>query len=102
VGLVTRVLAGNDQFVFTAPDRLWLLLGLVIYGNIVLGIFNFLPVPPLDGSVVLLSFLPRATRWRLEPVFASYGMLLLLPVFLLGGYVIGPVADAAFHALVGY
>jgi Zn-dependent protease len=102
VGLVTRVLAGNDQFVLGSPDRLWLLLGLVTYGNIVLGIFNLLPVPPLDGSNILLSFLPPQTRWRVEPQFAQYGILLFIVVFMFGGQVIGPVADAAFHALVGY
>lgn len=102
VGLVARILADNAQFVDTSPDRLWQLLGMVVYGNIVLGIFNFLPVPPLDGSTVLLSLLPSQTRWRLEPQFATYGMLLLLPVFLVGGYAISPIADATFHALVGY
>jgi hypothetical protein len=51
---------------------------------------------------VLLSLLPLRMRWRLEPQFASYGMLLLLPVFLVGGYVISPVSEALFHALVGY
>jgi Zn-dependent protease len=102
VGLVARILAGNAQFVYTSPDRLWMLLGIVVYGNIVLGIFNFLPVPPLDGSTVLLSLLPAQARWRLEPQFATYGMLLLLPVFLVGGYVISPIADATFHGLVGY
>lgn len=101
-GLVARYLAGNYEFAISAPDRLWLLLGLITYGNIVLGIFNFLPVPPLDGSAILLSFLPVRTRWRVEPQFTQYGMLLLLVVFVLGGYVISPAADAAFHALVGY
>jgi len=101
-GLVARYLAGNFEFAISAPDRLWVLLGLIIYGNIVLGIFNFLPVPPLDGSAILLSLLPQQTRWRIEPGFTQYGMLLLLAVFVFGGYVISPVADAVFHALVGY
>ena len=101
-GLVARYLAGNFDFAVSAPDRLWVLLGLIIYGNIVLGIFNFLPVPPLDGSAILLSLLPQQTRWRIEPGFTQYGMLLLLAVFVFGGYVISPVADAVFHALVGY
>ncbi len=101
-GLVTRFLAGNDQFVYSSPDRLWLLLGLVTTGNIMLAIFNFLPVPPLDGSSVLLSLLPPRARYRIEPAFSQYGMLLLLVVFVFGGYVIGPVGYAIWHALVGY
>jgi Zn-dependent protease len=102
LGLVTRFLAGDVMFVITSPERLWILLGLLVYGNIVLGIFNFVPVPPLDGSAVLLSFLPPRTRWRIEPAFTQYGILLLIVVFVFGGYLIGPVAETMFHVLVGY
>lgn len=101
-GLVARVLASDVQFALTSPDRLWYLLYLVIWGNVVLGIFNLLPVPPLDGSAVLLSLLPRRVRTRIEPGYTQYGLLLLLAVFLFGGYLIGPAATLAFHALVGY
>jgi Zn-dependent protease len=101
-GLATRLLAHNLDFAASAPERLWVLLGLIVYGNIVLGIFNILPVPPLDGSAVLLSLVPPRVRWRIEPALAQYGMLLLLVVFVVGGYVISPIADALFSALVGY
>ncbi len=101
-GLVTRALAGNLSFALSAPERLWILLGMLTYGNIILGIFNLVPVPPLDGSTVLLSFLPARTRFRFEPGFRQYGLLLFIVVFMFGGYVIGPAADAMFHALVGY
>jgi Zn-dependent protease len=101
-GLATRVLADNLEFAIAAPPRLWTLLTLIVYGNIVLAIFNFLPVPPLDGSTVLMSLLTPELRRRIEPTFSQYGMLLLLVVFVLGGYVISPVASAIFHALVGY
>ena len=73
---------------------------MVVWGNIVLGIFNFIPMPPLDGGTVMLSFLPPRTRWRVEPFFARYGLLLLVGVWMLGGFVIGPVANAALVALV--
>ena len=102
LGLVTRLLAHNLDFATSAPERLWVLLGLVVYGNIVLGIFNFLPLPPLDGSAVLLSLAPPRARWRIERGFAQYGMLLLLAVFVFGGYLISPIANALFSALVGY
>lgn len=101
-GLAARLLSSNVEFVASAPDRLWVLLDLIVYGNIALAIFNLLPVPPLDGSTVLLGLLPPRVRWRVEPALRQYAMLLLLGVFVLGGYVISPVADTLFHALVGY
>ena len=40
-----------------------LLLTVFGYFNIALGIFNLLPVPPLDGSTVLGAFVPAYRRW---------------------------------------
>lgn len=45
--------------------------------NIILGAFNLIPIPPLDGSKILMSFLPEGARLslsRLEP----YGFFILI------------------------
>jgi Zn-dependent protease len=96
-----RILLGNVELIVSTP-RLFDLLGMLVWGNIVLGIFNFLPVPPLDGGTVMLTLLPLRTRWRVEPALAQFGMILLLAVFFLGGYVISPVAEAIYRAIVGF
>lgn len=54
--------------------------------NLTLAVFNLLPIPPLDGSKILQSFLPLHWQpyiWRLEmnPTYAIVAMLLLLTVF---------------------
>lgn len=61
--------------------------------NLTLAVFNLLPIPPLDGSKILQSFLPLRWHpyiWRLEvnPTYAIVAMLLLLTVFRqpLGGF----------------
>ena len=62
--------------------------------NIALGIFNMLPVPPLDGSIVLAAFLPPRMAMRYQS-FGRWGFLLLilLAVFGVLGKLIGqPVA----------
>lgn len=59
----------------------------VLY-NLMLGLFNLVPIPPLDGSTVLFRFLDPATAWRLRVTLAQYGfVVLLLAVFLLGGQI---------------
>lgn len=48
-----------------------------------LAVFNLLPLPPLDGSKVLFSFLPRELYWKLLR-YERYGMLLLMALLLTG------------------
>lgn len=63
-------------------------LNLVIV-NIVLMVFNLLPIPPLDGSKVLYSILPSSVSiQKLE----TYGPFILIPFILIfGGIVLGPI-----------
>ncbi len=49
--------------------------------NIVLAIFNLLPLPPLDGSKVLAAFMPTPVM-RPYLAFGRYGMALLLLVLI--------------------
>ncbi len=84
-------------------------LGLIVYGNIILGLFNLVPIPPLDGGTILLSLVSRETAWQLRPILSQYGLLILIAVFFfpifggetLGGRVLYPLADAIFKVLVG-
>ncbi len=55
--------------------------------NIVLAVFNMLPIPPLDGWKVLLGVVPDRTGWRLRQ-YEPYGVLALLLVVFLGGPVL--------------
>ncbi|MDO8573865.1 MAG: site-2 protease family protein [Candidatus Daviesbacteria bacterium] len=61
----------------TFPALLGSLLRFTVLINLVLGIFNLFPIPPLDGSKILLSQLPyklAKSYQKLEP----YGILILL------------------------
>lgn len=51
--------------------------------NLMLGIFNLLPIPPLDGSKVLLTLLPYNMAREYERL-SSYGIYILLILLYLG------------------
>ena len=50
--------------------------------NLVLAIFNFIPIPPLDGYSFLMALVPFRTALQLQPL-AQYGFYLLLGLVLL-------------------
>jgi Zn-dependent protease len=58
-----------------------LFLYLVISINLLLFVFNLLPLPPLDGSHILRHFLP----YRAAQVYDRMGMFALIILFLVGG-----------------
>ena len=55
----------------------------IVFYNCVLGLFNLVPIPPLDGSRVVYALLPprQAYSWR---TFEGYGPLLLMGLFFFG------------------
>jgi Zn-dependent protease len=61
-----------------------LILSLLVWMNLLLAVFNLIPLGPLDGMKVLLGILPSELSYRLEPL-ARYGSLLLLALMVLGG-----------------
>ena len=59
------------------------ILSLVVVYNCVLGIFNLIPIPPLDGSNVVYGLLPPTWQWQWRS-FQQYGPLLLLGLLWFG------------------
>ncbi len=54
------------------------ILALVIETNLVLGIFNFVPIAPLDGSKILSAFLPPDLAIEYESFMRQFGFMILL------------------------
>jgi Zn-dependent protease len=67
-----------------------------IFSNVLLMVFNLLPIPPLDGGRVAVGLLPGPLAWRLSRV-EPYGFFVLVALmFLLPGalwIVIAPVSE---------
>lgn len=67
------------------------LLGIIIYINLLLMVFNLLPLPPLDGSKILATFLPERLREKYLHMERFGFILVIFVVMLFGGIISGPV-----------
>ena len=73
----------------------------IVLINLVLMVFNLLPIPPLDGSKVLFAMLPY--KWKeAQDVLERYGFFILLFfIFFIGGRLIWPVVSWLFLLITG-
>ena len=59
------------------PNNLYAAFSFIVIINILLAIFNLIPIPPLDGSHILFALLPE--KWANVKIFLQqYGLFLLL------------------------
>lgn len=74
---------------------------LVVLVNIVLGFFNIMPIPPLDGSKVLFALLP-ARAYKIEQFLNKHGLILLLIfIFFLASHILWPLVSFSFSLITG-
>jgi Zn-dependent protease len=93
-GLVLGLLGGfNAAASDSALTPLAVLLFELMLINIVLAVFNLIPVPPLDGSHVLRHFLPDSARM----VFDRIGIFGLLALVYLGGRLLSGLIRPFVH-----
>ncbi|MEI6305086.1 MAG: site-2 protease family protein [Candidatus Taylorbacteria bacterium] len=72
----------------------------IVIINIVLAVFNLVPLPPLDGSKLLLAFLPQQygrTRMTLE----RYGPIFVLILIIFAWQFISPIVPLIFTLITG-
>ncbi|MCL2887846.1 MAG: site-2 protease family protein [Elusimicrobia bacterium] len=70
--------------------------------NLLLCIFNLIPIPPLDGSKVVYSLLPYNAADKYARVFGRYGMWIVIAFIFLGGarYVLFPIVTVIYKLLI--
>lgn len=75
---------------------------LAVIINLSLGLFNLLPVPPLDGSKILMGILPPKFDKYIRKLEGPYGMILLLLLAYTGilWSIIGPLVNTMYGILM--
>ena len=82
-------------------DNLMAVFGIIVWINLLLAIFNLVPIPPLDGSHILTPFLPRSwQRYRRTWEQYSFFLLLIFIFFFFDSLI--PIIQFFFHLIVGH
>ena len=102
IGQITMTQNSSFFNILLTTLRGWLIFlqtGVII--NLALAIFNLIPVPPLDGSKILLGLLPYSQAYKFAKLEA-YGPIFLLILVLSGiiGKVLFPIVFFLFRLLV--
>jgi Zn-dependent protease len=85
----------------SVPTMVALVFEMGIVLNVVLMVFNLIPIPPLDGSHVLFDFLDPRTAHDLRNMLNQYGLMILFLFIFLGGRVIFAVVAPIVNFLAG-
>lgn len=100
-GLLSRAIiawqGANPSFYWV---NLTAIFAAIVWVNLLLGIFNLIPIPPLDGSKILFAFLPRSLD-HLRFTIERYGFIILLAFIFFGFSLIIPLISFLFQLLVG-
>jgi Zn-dependent protease len=97
-GLLIRFSGVSAEAMLVEP--FWRLATIIVGLNLVLGIFNLIPVPPLDGSKVLFSLLPYRFM-HIERFLEQYWFVLIILVFFFGSSIVLPLLSLAFTVITG-
>ena len=101
-----RYMLANPELIDQVP-LLFEVLFYFVQINLLLMVFNLIPIPPLDGSKVLFAFLDRRTEYQIRPFLEQWGFFILIALLFLppgnsiGARIISPIISGIFNFLVG-
>ncbi|MDP3729629.1 MAG: site-2 protease family protein [bacterium] len=98
-GLLIRLTGG----IFGTTDTsvaVILFFNIIVFINILLAIFNLVPIPPLDGSKLLFALLPHRYS-HIQHALERYGIFILIFFIFYGGQLISPLMHSIYYFIVG-
>jgi len=90
-GILMRLLPISNLTVF---------LSIIVYANVLLAIFNLVPIPPLDGSKLLYALLPDS-QIKLKMILERYGLIILIVFIFFGFQFITPIISVIYKLFTG-
>jgi Zn-dependent protease len=103
LGLALKIAFQAGLFDQTSPDSpLFHIINLIVLINLALGVFNLLPLPPLDGFQILAAFLPQSwTRFLANRSYHLIFLIIFVAMAYLGvfSHLINHLAFHLFHAI---
>lgn len=105
--LAIALIFGLVMRVAPLPPELLSVLGLVVVVNVMLFIFNLIPIPPLDGSKILSALLPQSLAYGYDGLRARLeanpfvGMAIVLLIVFSFGEVFGSFVYGVAQAIAG-
>lgn len=94
-GIIVRIMSAEGMFPNFIP-----LFEIIVYINILLAVFNLVPIPPLDGSKLLFSFLPYSMH-KLQETMERNALLFLFLFIMFGLEIVRLIASFLFVLIVG-
>lgn len=85
---------------YLPTNTLTIFFAIIAYSNITLGVFNLVPIPPLDGSKLLFALLPNQAA-SLHRVLDQYGIILLLVFIFFFSSILIPIIEVIFRFMTG-
>ncbi len=98
-GIIIRL-----SFVFSLDSTLganfYFITSAIVIVNLALAIFNLVPIPPLDGSKIFFSFLPRALYGAVDTL-ERYSIIFLIVFIVYLSKYLYPILTYLFHFITG-
>lgn len=94
-GLILRFLPSSLAF-----PGLGLIFSYIVYINILLAVFNLMPIPPLDGSHIFFSLLPRSAE-SVKIFLSQFGFIILIFIIFFFFEWLSYIVNFIFSLIVG-